>query len=70
MTPKQAHAERMLRHLEKQAASVWTARTASEKARARRLISSGKARIICRQHETYIGRRGIVSYEAWEIASP
>lgn len=45
----------------------WTARTAAEKARARRLIASGGSRIAHTIHETYIGRRGIVSYEAWDI---
>jgi hypothetical protein len=45
----------------------WTARTAAEKARARRLIAAGRARIGATFHETYIGRRGLVNYEAWEV---
>jgi hypothetical protein len=45
----------------------WMARLASEKARARRLITSGHAVISQTIHETYIGKRGIVNYEAWDI---
>lgn len=45
----------------------WTARTSNEKARARRLTRSGKAKISSMVHETYIGKKGIVNYEAWEI---
>jgi hypothetical protein len=47
--------------------SVWIARLASEKARARRLVAAGQAAITRKIHETYIGRRGIVNYEAWEV---
>jgi hypothetical protein len=45
----------------------WTARTAADKARARRLIKQGRARITSTVHETYIGKRGIVNYEAWNV---
>lgn len=45
----------------------WTARTAAEKARARRLVKAGKAKVAGTAHETYIGKRGIVSYEAWYV---
>ncbi len=34
---------------------------------ARRLIAAGRARIGATSHETYIGRRGLVNYEAWEV---
>lgn len=45
----------------------WTARIASEKARARRLVASGRAVISQTIHETYIGKRGLVNYEAWDV---
>lgn len=45
----------------------WTARDKAEKARARRLIAAGKAKIASTVLETYIGKRGLVCYEAWEI---
>jgi hypothetical protein len=46
---------------------TWMARTSIEKAKARRLIKSDKAKIINRVHENYIGKHGLVNYEAWEI---
>lgn len=45
----------------------WIARTASEKARARRLIRQGKAKVVMTTHETYVGKRSLVSYEAWTL---
>ena len=45
----------------------WTARTAAEKARARYLVKTERARIAGTQHETYIGKRGVVNYEAWYV---
>lgn len=45
----------------------WIARSPSEKARARRLVSQGRVKIASRYHETYIGKRGLVNYEAWDI---
>lgn len=45
----------------------WVARTAAEKARARRLVAAGRVKITHHVHETYIGKRGIVNYEAWGV---
>lgn len=47
--------------------TTWTARTSAEKARARRMIAAGHARIASTALENYIGRRGLVNYEAWEV---
>lgn len=45
----------------------WTARAASDKARARRLLAKGAVRIAGRIHEAYVGKRGLVNYEAWSV---
>lgn len=46
----------------------WYARTQAEKARARRLVAAREAVISQTIHETYIGKRGLVNYEAWLVS--
>lgn len=45
----------------------WDARKPGEKAKARRMIKKGTAKIIGRYHETYLSGKKLVNYEAWSL---